>query len=815
MKIKLLTLAILSANLQYSHAELTGMDETDLETISGQTGITLEMDQAYSIGSILYSDDDNLLELTDIKIGNPNDITQTAKTTHVIDVDGTDGIVIDSTYEPTSLQIGAISVGDYRGVNSFGSFRYDYEGHNLLKIRGKSDGSNGFIFNNETDITKSDLQWTTNGHSLLIDDLAYHSKLTDMTLDVEDVAGRTALVFAIPSFEYSFTMAGLCFTSLMDCAANQSFGSLSGAMAYRNSYVHIFGGGRSGAGISLNSYFEIDDTKTNYLTYTDDGQSLSAGDMTGYTQLTNLTFDVMQGNPVDHIEISFDRLEGTFRAGDLRIGAGSIGQFQVDYLFEDGQHIDPESGSLRTYHNTLKLAPGISEFAIDWSGDAVLAANGFDSLFNVFYGGDVNQGISSYFEWNMRADALYSDDYNAADLVKNTIIVSNFQSYGSGFATLDVRNDGSEDYLAIGMRNIRGSYSIDGLRVGSKNAELQGGTELLLPLGIYPAYDFNLNGLVEMRTGGRTGNGLTFDGDILITDGTFALSTNILNEGTANERIVGIWADDVTNAYHFRDYTLDVESDGIKLVQGQVWSDLDIGNLRWGDKYTGSSLGRIRMTRYETDSSLVIKAGGAGGTACIGGNGANESACDASGGYWTDRGSEGVTIGLKKNLMKADLVDTSKRNSFMWENNRAVDVNGKPINGTGTQLLIDNYYTTDGYDSSNNDYGLQVDIAVDVAPTKVIKKFTGLDANGIAGNKGDEKIMTSDNTYVYVSNPSAAQKANRPKGFAVAADLRFKEMTIDSVQLIHTNDPTPAPVISGMTLQNFNFTSNLTATPIQ
>lgn len=814
MKAKLLALAIFAVNTQLAHAELRGMDESDLETVSGQTGITLEMDQAYSIGSIIYSDEGNMLELSDIKVGNPNDITQTAKTTHVIDVDGVDGLVINSTYEPTSLQIGSISVGDYRGISSFGSLRYDYEGQNLLKIRGKSDGTNGFIFNSETNITKSDVQWTTNGHSLLIDDLAYYSKLTDMTLDVDDVAGRTALVLGIPSLEYNFSMSGLCFTSLMDCAANQSFGSLSGAMAYRNSYIHIFGGGRSGAGISLNTYFEIDDTKNNYLTYTDDGQSLSADNMSGSVSVTNLTFDVVKGDPVDHLHFQVDNVTGSFRAGSLNIGAGSIGAFAVEYEFADGDHTD-KNGVTRTYQNILKLSPGLTDYVQDYSADTLLAAHGFDSLFTNFYAGDANQGINAYLEWNMRADALYTDDYNAADLIANTIVVSNFQSYGSGNVTLDVRNDGTEDYLAIGMRNLKGGYSIDGLRVGSKNAELQGGTELLLPLGIYPAYDFNLNGLVEMRTGGRSGNGLTFDGDILITDGTFALSTNILNPGTASERIVGIWADDVTQAYHFREYTLDVESDGIKLVQGQVWSDLDIGNLRWGDKYTGSSLGRIRMTRYETDSQLVIKAGGAGGTACIGGSGANEASCDLSGGYWTDRGSQGVTIGLKKNLMQADLVDPSKRNSFMWENNRSVDVNGKPINGTGTQLLIDNYYTTDGYDSSTNNYGLQVDIAVDVAPTKVVKKTNGVDSNGVSGNKGDEKIMTGDNTYVYVASPSAADKANRPKGFAVAADLRFKEMTIDSVQLNHPNAVAPAPVITGMTLQNFNFTSNLTATPIQ
>jgi len=822
-KKSLLALAC-SATAGVSVAELIGLDDALMEDVTGQTGLTVEIHRQQEISEIKYSDVDetsgSIIDLKDIVIGDPTDVNNTqARTVHIIDVDGNDGIVVRSIYDPTRIQIGSISVGDHRGTpvdgyatrKSFGTVMYDFEGTRELKISGRPVGDTGITINSTTNITNSDLRWQTNGNTLLIDNLAYNATLTDMTIDVMDDGSHAYLNFGIPSYAFDFTLGGLCFAEMTNCAADgsDSVGSLSGALAFRNSYVKIYGGGRNGVGITMDSYFEIDDTQTNFLTYTDDS-ALHMGDMSGSVTTTGFTFDVETADPVigDHIAMQVDSVVGNFKAGDLQIGGQQLGQFEVQFDFSDGTH------DAQLFQNKLKLAPGIA-----WAGQTFSIDSAFDSYMNDFYSAgagitSTSDGISLYSEWNLGAEILYTDNLN-------TINISNFQSHGKGYASVDVRNDGSKNYLAFGIVDFQGSYSMDGLKVGKSandpkdNAKLQGGTELLLPLGIYPSYDFTMNGGVKVYTGGKTGSGLTMDGDILITDGTFALSTNILNydDGNpSNDRVVGVWADDVRYEYHFRDYTLDVENNGIKLVQGELWSDMDIGNLRWGEKNGGESLGRIRLQRYQTESTLEIKAGGAGGASCIGGTGADISACEAAGGYWVDKGDQGVTIALKQNWLQENVAE-GKKNMLMWENNR---VGG--VNDTGTQLIFDNITTTDGYDDNTNTHGVQLSLAVDVAPTRVVKRTTGTDSNGISGTRGQEKIMSADGTTYTYKDTSALtpeDKDNRPIGFAVSSQLQFKEMSIGAVQLKHPNNPTPQTVVHGLSMQNFNITSNLTATPIQ
>ncbi len=807
------TLAPLSLSAQ---AELVGLDDALMEDVTGQTGLTVEIHRQSEISEILYSDKDatsgSIIDIKDIVMGDPTDVHNTqARTVHLIDVDGNDGIVVRSIYDPTRIQIGSISVGDHRGTpvdgyatrQSFGTFIYDFEGTRELKIQGRPYGDTGLTINSSTTITTSDMRWQTNGHTLLIDDLYYNSTLTDMTIDVMDDGSKAYLNFGIPSFSFDFSMGGLCFVESVDCAADgsDSFGSLTGAMAFRNSFVKVYGGGRNGRGITMDSYFELDSTMSNHLSYTDD-HGVVIGNISGAVTTSGLTFDVETADPVlrDHIAIQVDSVVGNFKSDSIVIGGLKFGQFEVEFDFSDGMH------DLVTYQNKVKLAPGIA-----WAGagNQPVVDAGFQTYMNDFYSGvtETSDGISLYAEWNVGLEALYTDN-------ENTVNISNFQSHGRGYASVDMRYDSVKDknYLAFGIVDYQGSYAIDGLKVGKaandpkNNAALQGGTELLLPLGIYPAYDFTMNGGVRIYTGGRTGSGLTMEGDILVTDGTFALSTNILNydDGNdTNDRVVGIWADNVRYEYHFRDYTLDVENQGIKLVQGELWSDMDIGNLRWGDKETGESLGRIRLQRYQTDSTLEIRgAEPAGRDSCVGGTGADAPTCELDGGLWVDKGDQGLIIALKQNWLQENVAE-GKRNQLLWENNRSGGVNG-----TGTQLILDNIHTTDGYNDTDNTFGMQITLEVDVAPTKVVNK----------ANPSQEKIMSLDGTsYTYedAATLSEGQKARRPIGFAVSSQFQVKELNIDSIQLKHPNIATPETVVHDLSLQNFNITSNLTATPIQ
>jgi len=244
---------------------------------------------------------------------------------------------------------------------------------------------------------------------------------------------------------------------------------------------------------------------------------------------------------------------------------------------------------------------------------------------------------------------------------------------------------------------------------------------------------------------------------------------------------------------------------------------MDVGNLRVGDKAAGSSFGRFVVQKYETGSSMTIVPGGAGNV-CAGGSGDSESACAASGGIWEARGEEGITIQLKQILARE--VSEARKNAFTWETNRQVDSSGKPINNTGSRLVLDDIHTSDGGDFDgdgvdDNTFGIRTDLSVDVYQTKVVKKTDGADALGVVGARGDEKIMdpAAGAGYRYVSSPTAADLDNRPLGFAVRARSQFKELSINNIDLVH---PTGGPqtAVYGVKMQNFNIEANLTATPI-
>ena len=83
---------------------------------------------------------------------------------------------------------------------------------------------------------------------------------------------------------------------------------------------------------------------------------------------------------------------------------------------------------------------------------------------------------------------------------------------------------------------------------------------------------------------------------------------------------------------------------------------------------------------------------------------------------------------MKQNWLKENVAE-DKRNQLMWENNRNAGANGR-----GTQLIFDDIHTSDGYNDTDNDFGMQITLAVDVAPTKVVNK----------ADATQEKIMSYD-----------------------------------------------------------------------
>ena len=769
------------------NAGLVPMADQELQTVNAQAGITLETSSHLTVGDITYTEDANRLQLQNIERGSQADISLPSSSKQVVDVLADGSLQINSEVYPTSLAIGAIRIND--SAASFGQFRLNYSGTNLIKVGASSSLDNFLEGSFQTSISDAELIWTTNGSSVSFDDIGYNANITRLAIGEAVDGSRTGLNFDLDEFSYSFSTGGVKLGGV-------SLGTLAGQLALSGD-AQIFAGGRDGAeGISLNASLSILDDPTNYVRFTDDGNSLFMGNFSGALNVTNLTFDVMS----DHLLLGYDQLDGSFNANQILIGDSSnpVGAIQLDFLFKDGNG----------YSNRMAFYPGIRQPVY---ANLPVAIQPYATS---FYSGlnSSSDGISAAVEWNLaNAEAAYIDN-------GRMVVVSGIESYGRGDLTLDVRsfdhdnNAGTADKTAIamGMNRVQGSYSIDGLRVGNKTAPIQGGAELLLSLEVFQAMDFNLDGYTLITAGGVTGGGIQIDGDYLFSDTNIGLSID--------ENGNGVWATGVNYDMHLRGIQVDVSNTGLSVNRTEQWSTMNIDNMRWGDKNSGRSLGRIQLERFEKGSSLTINPGGSGAV-CVGASG-DAASCAANGGRWEDRGNEGMTVALKAAFAPEGPTSDGSiaRNRLTWENNRDLDGSGNPVNGSGTQIIFDSYSTSDGLGvADTNDYGFQANLKIDVYETKVAKKFTGADDNGIIGNQGDELIYddASRTTYTYVANPTAAQLALRPQGFAVQGNVSFKDLQIDQVQLKHPDVALPQTVFSGIVMQNLNMTTNLTATPIR
>lgn len=790
-----------------SQAELQSLDESSLENVSGQTGVGISLDKLISIGSVTYSDEDatsgGTLIVEDIRIGDPLDVlSSSANSVHSIDIDGSEGLLLQSTFQPTRIQVGGISVGNHIGSRSFGQYIFDFEGTQYLNIK---DGGNGnYSISSGASFKNTSFLWGTNGQWFRIDGLVIETAMTDALFSLQTIGPFTsgvnsteaflidnALVIDIPTFRSDISISGICFNSSA-CSGGNSIGSFSNSLNLTNTQFKIHGGGREGAGIAFHAHFEFDTTipgDGSFVSYTDDA-TIKFAQQAGVIDVTNLTFDIgrAEANIGDHVALQVDRVVGNFAIGDVSIAGNKVGAFEIQFDFSDGVHDSV------TYQNKQYIAPGIAFAGYDFVADPVLQAAGLDVYMTNFYSKVTNtsDGVSLYNEWNLVADFIYTDD-------SHVLIADNYQTWGSGYLTLDVRsglnsidgtNDAAEDFLAIGVRDYKINYSLDGFKTGDQSAQLQSGYELL---GFSPEAQFTLNAAIEIRGGGAVGSGVTFDGDVLITEGNFAFTKN----GST-----GIYLDGITYDFHFRDVTMDVDNGGIQIVLGDIWSEMDITDIRFGDKKSGESIGAINVKQYQTGSQLTINGGGAA-SGCVGGSGVDAAACDADGGFWLDAGSEGLTIASKSILNQRS---GTKENSVTWTTNRAPN---------GLSMKLDNIYTSDGYDDASNTHGIQNTLTVDVAKTRVVKKETGIDSNGKAGNAGDELIMNGSD-YDYVAVPSPAQKSNRPETLVLSNNVQIKELNIDAVQLQHSNAlATPDTMLNGIKLQNLNLRSTLSVSPIR
>jgi len=774
-----------------AHADMQRLDDSDMADISGQSGITIEMELGMTADRVSYFDDGEGIHLEGFRVGAASD--PEGRAFHLVNVDIADDAALNLDYlvEDRRIEFGDIRLAGAPGLSMGGVF-FDHNLEGTLSIRpGGALGGPGYTFDSAYTMTGGRLGYRTNGNEVFLDDITLNVEALGITLDVVD----DTLLLEAPRIVGSYNIGAIRYSdnplnhgNTFDATSGAelpSYGGLSGEFDL-SSTTAIRAGGRSGQGLRLDSETIIN--SANFL-YHDDGQSLALRDITGYYRVNDLRIDVTtdwQNRAA--LGLTLGSLEGDLSIGAIEMGGSgrSLGAVNVNFLLADQRFGD------RTYTNAVYLQGGGHPDA-------------------------GSQGLRLATEWSLQlADLSYVDD-------GNRVIFSGLQSWGRGDVTVNVTRDevrnGTRFYdgLRIGFEGVEAGYRINGLRVGDEDAPLQGGTELLLALGFYPAYEFTLDGHVTLGAGGASGDGITINSDIRIRNGRAALIAAPYDEGNGEVEQQGLWISDLSFDAHLRDMTIDVTEEGLAMVTAESWSTMDVGNLRLGDKQSGESFGRFVVQKYETGSSVTIVPGGAGDV-CAGGTGTTASACGASGGIWEERGDEGITVRMKQILAKA--VDDTRKNSFVWETNRDIDGNGRPVNGTGTRLVMNDIHTSDGGDFDNdgvddNTFGIRTDLSVDVYQTKVVKKSDGADSLGVYGARGDEKIMDASTAagYRYESSPSAADLDNRPLGFAVRAQSQFKELSINNIDLVHPVGGAQT-MVYGVKMQNFDIKANLTATPI-
>lgn len=406
------------------------------------------------------------------------------------------------------------------------------------------------------------------------------------------------------------------------------------------------------------------------------------------------------------------------------------------------------------------------------------------------------QGVSADVNWHLAQGSAFLTDND------KHLWIQGLRSHGSGNITLDMTRrcstgvvtcfDGSVsdpstgqynghfDGLRVGFNDVVGSYSLEDIRFGSSPSPLEGETEQKLFAGIY---DATLNGHATLLPGGKAGDGLRFNADLWTSNFDLTPASDAQGEG--------IWLSDTHSRMHFRHGSVDVTEAGLEIHKGEHWSRLDINDARLGSRATGKSFGRIMFKTYELDSSITLATGGSG-TVCAGALAGSAGDCTSAGGTWQDFGDQGLsarpkTIFVQDNSPQSfvnGVVMNEKRNQFAFETNRRLGSDGKAVNGSGTQMVLDNFWTSDDKvgDPLANQHGLQVDVGIDIAPTVVVSKV-------------------------------APHTQSQALGFAINGRLSFKEMVAERLQALHPTGGAQT-VIHGLRMQNADVRFNLTATPI-
>lgn len=838
-RLKILTALVLLSKGTF--AEMQALDDEVMSSVSGQSGLTLDLEMKTEIGELAYFDDGKGIALQGLRLSSALDPDQLAEYRLEFDIlmDGSLALTFNSKNQ-ARFEVQEIRFVEDPGLTmapdapSIGGLFFDYRinGSVLSYNRGNGYlGPNnvlGGLYDVAFNITDGRLGYRTNGNELFMDGLEL------------DVSSMGTILGVTPGGDLNLSLPNLLAELRVDAlrfsnnpnnhgVSNDvntglplaSYGSLWLNMDLSADLFIRAGGADGSQGMTINSSTIINRMDLAWGDDTDwaaTGFWLGALGMSGSLDVTNMAVDVLSdpdalSNPGKDngigLAFAFESLALNLRIEDFVLGETKT---SIDNYVATGA---PLTNSMGGFAINLLMADGIYDTA-PLENRIILQAGGD---LNAGYQGIRLDTVMSLISPNNESNFVYNDDGYA-------MMFSRLEAFVDGDITIDITAAGDingvtyYDGLRLGFEDLAFGYRTEGLRLGEdtgnseslKAKQLQAGQSVdafsgISGLGGSPSLEGTLNGHITLGPGGRVGSeGITINSDVSLTDG--AMAKFIQADGSGR----GVWLSGLNYDVHLRDMKLDITSEGLNIFEGETWSKLDVTDFRIGGKETGASFGRVVLESYEVASETIISAGGAG-TVCLGGVGASKAACESDNGRWDDRGAQGLTVAAKRHF-KEKVELEGKRNRFTWEVARAGEGTAAVVNGSGRQLIFDNFTTNDG-DGLTDNFGIQTRQSIDVARAPVIKKSTGIDSNGVFGNEGDEKIMRPDGSYEYKapSSLTAADIANRPIGVAFRNQTQFKELDIDRVNLAHPVGG-ESTLLYGLKLQNFNITTDLTATPM-
>ncbi len=690
-------------------AGMERLDDGEMSDISGQSGVTMEMESQASIDSVSYFTNDSGIHLDDVSVGSASEADEGDFRAYDLDLTDDGRLEVGFDIQDQRMEIGGVRLDD--SDDSMGAFWLDRDMSGSFRVGPGTEGDGSYTFDLIFELTDGRLGYSTNGHQVFLDGvtLAVDSQGQSFFLDDDGIIN-----YSVPA-DVSLEVDGMHYAQgeegfRGDASSLDSYGGIELDMDFESDY-QIQAGSRFGSqGLRIDRETDLNSGEFLYRT---DGNALRFADMSGWSSVQGLYIEVAEDwEGRQGLAFTMDSAEGDLEIGSVEIGPASgggdsFGSFNLDWLYED-QDINGE-----TYRNQVFLQAGGHPDAGP-------------------------EGMRLASQWSL-ADANVA--YTTND---NTVIFSGLQSWGRGDVTVNVTGDeflGDTQFyegLRIGFEDVSGGYRMDGIRVGDEDSDLQAGVELLAPLGVFAHFEYgSMDGHYTIAPGGADGEGMTINSDLVIQDATAG--------GFIGDNGQGVWATDLDFEGHIRDMTLDVTDEGLAIVQGEAWSTMDIGNLRIGDADDGASFGRIVWQRYGEDNEMVIRPGGG-----------------------SDGEGEGLTVALTQIFNKAS---DDRQNRFVWHTGREND-----DNSTGVQLVMNDIHTRDGDGTDSNEFGMQTELTVDV------------------------REVDSDN-------------GNQP-GFSVNSRTRFKELNIGSVDLVNVGEDSTSTMLHGVSIQNVDMESNLTATPI-